>query len=233
MERAGQYQEATTAYRTSLALLGPLEQADVGIIVAVARCLLALGQQDECHEWMRETIRVRPCEELWLEDALLIARRDRAEGIGYIESLVLERWRKNRCMTRFYHRRGEAREASAFAAEWLAELKDSGLTREPELIEAAEEIAPCYLDAGLIGAAEDLARMGVQLAGDRLRRVGYVEAVKCSAGSLPCRIVLAKIAIGRGCQQEAAEELAHARVLVRTSSDESAVRELTAVLLDK
>jgi hypothetical protein len=229
LEREGNYQEAIAAYRTSLALLGPVEQVDVGILVAISRCLMALERWQECEEWLCDAIRARPCEDLWLEYALLIARSKLDDVILYVDALGIEGWRKSRFMTRFHRMRGDECAASVFADDWLAEVRSSSATDEHDIIEAAEEIAPCYLDAGLIGAAYDLARLGVELSGEILRRLNRPYA-QCIAGSFPCRIVLAEISLMRGLSADAAAEFAHARVLARTARDHSVLRELSSRL---
>ncbi|MFO1032038.1 MAG: hypothetical protein U1F60_13255 [Planctomycetota bacterium] len=191
--------------------------------IDVARCLVALGRTNEASDWLDDSIRRLPTDDLYLEKGVLMAQRNMDEGIAYAVALDLPEGRKSRFMALLYQRLGRPREAAPFAQRWVDESSAYQDGQSSEVLYAIDIACLICLDAGLRSEAEHLARRGVKLWSDVLRRNENSSDEECAAGSFPCRITLARIALGNGNWKDAEVELALAKALARTWQDQEDV----------
>lgn len=226
-EHMGRYEDALAEYKTAHSTstyrnkLGEID---------VARCLVALDRPGEAMDWLDDSIRRHPNEDLYLEKTMLIARSNIDEAIAYAGTLDLTKCRRSRFMALFYQRLDRPREAAEFAQRWVEESVAYQDGQSLEELYAVDSACMICLGAGLHNRAEHLARRGVELWSELLRRNGNSSDKECAAGSFQCRIVLARVAIRNGSLKDAEMELSLAKVLARTWQDQKDVKSVQVAI---
>lgn len=235
---AGKYLDAIPHYDVYRQLLKLRGEDDSEVVGSIASCSWRGGRTEEALALFAESIATNPRWYVCVEKAHCLVHRDRAAALQWLDEAPLPAEGRTRALAEFHRERREFAESIPHLDELLCLAESSGIgfddhdrvigadlplttkrhNQLAEFLDPLEYLAECHYGRGDLVRAGHYARRGVAV-GQRINESkAYYEPPEEAAGSVDCRLWLARIAMERGAWELAAVEIEHARVLADRGS---------------
>ncbi|MCA8965402.1 MAG: hypothetical protein H6838_05390 [Planctomycetes bacterium] len=234
---AGHHLAAIPHYEVWRQYLRQRGSDDSEVTGSIAGCLWRGGRHDEALREFDASLARNPRWYVCVEKAHCLAQQDPAAALDWLRSQPLPPEVRSRAVADFHRQRGNYAAAIAALEDQLRQLdaashfdaeghlRGFGLPLPTErhnqlasLIEPFEHLAECRFRNGEIDRAEAAARRGLAASQRMLESKGYYEPEQERAGSVPCRLLLARIAMERRAWPLAAEHARLAQLLADRGS---------------